>query len=80
VALCQGTLHAGELSDSAIRELLIEQSIATYSGSCPCPYNINRGGRRCGATSAYSKPGGYSPLCFPDDVTKEMIEAFKAKS
>jgi hypothetical protein len=75
--LLQNTLHAADLPDSAIRELLIKQSIAAYPGNCPCPYFLDRAGRRCGARSAHSKQGGYAPLCFPGDVTKEMIEEFK---
>lgn len=43
-------LYAEDLSDSEIRQLLIQQSISSYSGSCPCPYNVMRNGRRCGET------------------------------
>lgn len=68
-----------ELSDTEIRDLLIRESIATYPGNCPCPYSVNRAGRRCGATSAYSKPGGYSPLCYPTDVTQDMIDRFRRR-
>jgi hypothetical protein len=46
----------------------IRQSIAAYSGSCPCPYSVDRAGRRCGGRSAYSRPGGAAPLCYPADV------------
>ena len=66
-----------ELSDDAIRRLLIQRSIASYSTKCPCPYFLDRASRRCGARSAYSKPGGESPLCFPEDVTPAMIEAYR---
>ena len=65
------------VSDAAIVQRIIAQSIASYPGSCPCPYNTDRGGRRCGKRSAYSKPGGYAPICFAGDVTQSMIEAFK---
>lgn len=34
-------------------------------------------GRRCGNRSAYSKSGGYAPICFAQDVTKSMIEAYR---
>jgi hypothetical protein len=70
---------SAELSDDEIRALLIEQSQASYPGNCPCPYFVDRAGRQCGARSAYSKQGGHSPLCYARDVTKEMIEAFRAK-
>lgn len=61
----------------AIIQQMIERSIRNYSGNCPCPYNTMRNGRRCGGNSAYSKPGGRSPICFPTDVTEAMIEAFR---
>lgn len=40
-----------------IKQDIIRQSIASYSGSCPCPYNADRAGRSCGRRSAYSRPG-----------------------
>lgn len=61
---------------SEIVQLIIARSINSYSGSCPCPYNVDRGGRRCGGRSAYSKPGGASPICFESDVTEGMIQPF----
>ena len=76
-ALLPSLVHSADLSDSDIRALLIRQSIAAYPGNCPCPYSVNRAGRRCGASSAYSKPGGRGPLCFPEDVTELMIERFR---
>ena len=68
---------SAELSDDEIRALLIKQSQASYPGNCPCPYSLDRAGRRCGARSAYSKQGGYTLLCYDRDVTKQMIEAFR---
>lgn len=68
------------LSDAKIKSLLIQQSQAGYSGSCPCPDNVDRGGRRCGKRSAYSKPGGASPLCYASDVTPQMVIEFKSRN
>ena len=65
------------LSDQEIRRLIIQESIRRYSGSCPCPYNVDRAGRRCGRRSAYSRPGGASPLCYEQDVTQEMVERYR---
>lgn len=31
----------------------------TYTGNCPTPESLDSAGRRCGARSAASKPGGY---------------------
>ena len=53
------------LSDDRIRSILVRQSVARYSGSCACPYNTDRAGRRCGGRSAYSRPGGASPFVIP---------------
>lgn len=65
-------------SDSAIRQKIIRASIDNYSGSCPCPYNTDRAGRRCGGRSAYSRPGGYSPKCFASDMTAAEVRAYRA--
>ena len=69
-----------ELSDQQITQAIIRQSIAEYPGNCPCPYSVDRAGRSCGKRSAYSKPGGYSPLCYPHDVTPEMIQSYKSSN
>ena len=55
---------------------LIAESIARYPGNCPCPHNRDARGRNCGKRSAWNKPGGYSPLCFPEDVTADMVREF----
>lgn len=64
-------------TSSEIKKELIHQSIAAYPGSCPCPYNAARNGSRCGARSAYSRPGGHSPLCYPSDVTNDMVKKYR---
>ena len=66
-------------TDSEIIRDLIARSIAGYSGNCPCPYNTMRNGRSCGRSSAYSRPGGAAPLCYPRDVTAEMIARYRAR-
>lgn len=65
------------LTDAEIRNILIQQSIANYPGNCPCPYNRASNGSRCGKRSAYIKPGGYSPLCYPADVSDQMVSDFR---
>ncbi|MQB22581.1 hypothetical protein DXT90_18310 [Agrobacterium tumefaciens] len=64
------------MSPSIIIQRIIAESIAGYPGTCACPYSTDRRGRKCGNRSAYSKPGGYAPICFAGDVTKSMIEAY----
>lgn len=67
------------LTDQQIRQILIRQSIANYSGSCACPYNTASNGSRCGGRSAYSRPGGASPLCYDADVTPQMVANYRAR-
>ena len=74
------TLLAATLSDRDIKQQLIKASQRTYPGNCPCPYNHDRAGRRCGKRSAWSRHGGYAPLCYPDDVTKGMVERYRKHS
>lgn len=54
-----------------VKNMMIRSSINAYDGPCPCPYNIMRNGRTCGVNSAYSKPGGRSPLCYESDISDE---------
>ena len=68
------------LSDAQIRVHLIKASQDGYSGSCPCPDNRDNAGRRCGKRSAYSRPGGEEPLCYPKDVTADMIVEYRKDS
>lgn len=71
---------AGAQSDAAIKQRIIRESIASYPGSCPCPYSTDRAGRSCGRRSAYSRPGGRAPLCYPRDVSAAQVRAYRAGS
>jgi hypothetical protein len=70
---------AGSTTDEQVRQAVVAESIAGYPGNCPCPYNTDRAGRRCGGRSAHSRAGGYAPTCFPDEVTTEQIRAYRAR-
>jgi hypothetical protein len=61
---------------SSIKARMIQESINSYYGNCPCPYNYAKNGSKCGKRSAWYKPGGYAPLCFEDDITNEMVDAY----
>jgi len=50
---------AQQLSDRQIREWIVAEDIAAYSGNCPCPYNRASNGSRCGRRSAWSRTGGF---------------------
>jgi hypothetical protein len=69
---------ASRPTDSQIKEQIVQLSIASYAGSCPCPFNRDRAGRSCGRRSAYSRPGGAAPLCYAEDVTAKMVADFRA--
>jgi hypothetical protein len=64
-------------SDAQIRQSIIRDSIASYPGPCACPYNVMRNGRSCGGRSAYSRPGGHAPICYPRDVTQAQIADYR---
>jgi len=67
-------------TNAEIRQEIIKQSIASYKGSCPCPYSVDRAGRMCGRGSAYGKPGGASPICFEKDVTPKMVVDYRKRA
>lgn len=71
------TRTAKVLTDGQIKKILIRESIENYPGNCPCPYNHASNGSRCGRRSAYSRAGGYETLCYPKDVTPEMVRAYR---
>jgi hypothetical protein len=64
------------MTDAQVREAVIKDSIAAYLATghpCACPYNLARNGSQCGGRSAYSRPGGAEPLCYPKDVSDGMV-------
>lgn len=73
--LMLGGTAAYAQSDAQVRQRIVRESIASYPG--PCAYNTDRAGRSCGRRSAYSRPGGYAPLCYPSDVSQAEVEAWR---
>jgi hypothetical protein len=67
-------------TDTQIRQEIVAASIAAYRGNCPCPYNVDRRGHRCGARSAYSRPGGAMPLCYDRDVSQQMVDDYRKRT
>ncbi len=67
------------LTDAQIKTILIGESIAAYPGNCPCPYSTARNGSRCGRRSAYTREGGAEPLCYPNDVSAEMVKEYRER-
>jgi SH3-like domain-containing protein len=66
-----------KMSPEDIIRLLMKASMAGYPGNCACPDYSAKNGSRCGRRSAYCRPGGWRPLCYPSDVTPQMIKAFR---
>ncbi|EKS7117776.1 hypothetical protein EKN76_11930 [Enterobacter bugandensis] len=71
---------ANALSDSQVKNEIIAESIADYPGVCACPFNQARNGSSCGRRSAWSKAGGYSPICYQNEVTAEMIKEWRERN
>jgi hypothetical protein len=70
------------LTAAAIAAIIVQASRDQYHATgrpCACPDDTMRNGRACGNTSAYSRPGGAEPLCYPTDVTTTMIELYRQK-
>lgn len=65
------------VTDQEVRKMIINESLQSYPGNCPCPYNTMRNGRRCGGRSAYSRPGGWSPLCYDKDISNQMVKDYR---
>lgn len=77
-ALLAPALSAHAQTDAQIKRQIIAESLASYPGNCPCPYNTMRNGASCGGRSAWSRPGGYAPICYASDVTPAMIREWRA--
>jgi hypothetical protein len=70
------------LTAAAIAAIIVQASRDQYHAGgrpCACPDGSMRNGRSCGGRSAYSRPGGAAPLCYPSDVTAAMIESYRQR-
>jgi hypothetical protein len=68
------------LTDAQVAAQIIAASRNTYYATghpCACPYDRARNGSSCGRRSAYSRPGGAEPKCYPQDVSKSEIERYR---
>ena len=83
MGLCIFTFNVNAKQNSqnteVIKQKIIQQSIDSYPGNCPCPYNTTRNGSRCGKRSAYNRVGGYAPLCYSEDVSDRMVKEYKGR-
>lgn len=68
------------LTDDQIRAEIIKDSRNAYYATghpCACPYDHARNGSTCGGRSAYSRPRGAEPKCYPKDVSKSEIDSYR---
>lgn len=65
---------SNQLTDDQVKQRIIDDSIASYPGTCACPFNTARNGSSCGRRSAWSKAGGASPICYKKEISKAMIK------
>ena len=73
VAFVSGAWAQTTLSTAQVKQKIIADSIAAYPGRCPCPYNATRNGSACGGRSAWSRQGGYAPICYEREISSEMV-------
>jgi hypothetical protein len=70
------------LTAATIAAIIVQASRDQYHAGgrpCACPDDTARNGSSCGGRSAYSRPGGAAPLCYPSDVTAAMIESYRQR-
>jgi hypothetical protein len=71
--------RAESLSDEQVRKRMIQESIASCLGNCPCPYNLASNGSRCGKRRAWSTPGGYDSFCYLEDISAAQVLAYRER-
>jgi hypothetical protein len=65
-----GAALAVEMTQEAVRESIVRD---------PGPYDTDRAGRSCGERSAWSRGGGYSPICYAREVTHQQVREFRLR-
>jgi hypothetical protein len=70
-----------QMTDTEIASIIVQASRDAYYRTgrpCACPEDLARNGSQCGGRSAYSRPGGASPYCYPSNVPKAEIDRYRA--
>jgi hypothetical protein len=65
---------------ASAKRQMIQEAIQRYPGNCPCPYSRASNGSRCGGRSAWTRPGGRSPLCYGDDISQSMVNSWMQRN
>lgn len=66
-------------ADTPIKKRLMLESQSSYDGTCPCPFSLDKAGKRCDEKSEHTRTGGKTPVCYENDVTIEMVQNYKKK-
>lgn len=75
--LCSSSF-AVKIYDNEVIHRIIKESISSFPASCACPYNKTHEGSSWGRHSAYSRAAEYGAICYPQDVTLDMIRTYRA--
>lgn len=71
---------SNQLTDDQVKQRIIDDSIASY----PVPalaHSIRHGTEAHAAAAApRSKAGGYSPVCYKKEVTKDMVKEWRQQN
>ncbi len=64
----------------SIEQEVVNWAIANYNGACPCPFSLDNFGNQCGDQSAWVLKALNAPVCYPSEVTSDMIAKYLAVS
>jgi hypothetical protein len=68
-----------QLSDSRVRQQIMQDSQARYRGRCVCPYQTRDTNKRsCKGRHELIKTKPL-PVCYPRQVTNEMVSAWRRR-
>ena len=67
------------ISDDDIVYMVMLESREGYAGFCLCPADFDARGNQCGKRSAYLRPTPYTALCYPEQVTQEMVDNYRER-
>lgn len=66
------------MSDAEIRSNILDGSLKSFEGSCPCPFSKDDKGKLCGDDSAYFRSPG-KVLCYERDISDSEVRFYRQK-
>lgn len=71
------TLNCFAISKAEVIQAIIKEARINYTGNCPCPYNLDVVGRKCGRRSSYMhKKKRKIKICFESDITPDILTTY----